>query len=361
MTIERYTTNYSFRIIDYATRGWHDDEHANWDALDGVLSGVGTPLPFAEATGTGDAALLAYSPAIGAYVSGLQLTYKAAGVNSGPATINVNGLGAKSLRINGAELPANFITSGSFVKVVYDGTNFAVVVPALTLPANSIINGDSDASVSVDADDFFVENSVGAGISVLTPATSVGSFNFSSTLGTQRGSVKYDHSIDALQFYQSGSKVVEWKGGYQTNVNNVYVDVCTMFSNTSTTIFSASSPFRSVFSTENVDTASAYDLPTGVFTVPAGAGGHYDITYKLYSDTGPSGDFLANGGIVIAKNGTAVTGKHSRIASGVGASVVIQTIQLLAAGDTIDVRCVTAALSVVNAYGEHRLTIKRLA
>lgn len=78
-------------------------------------------------TGTGNALLLA-SPSeqeITAYVPGMRLTFKAAANNTGPATVNVNGLGVKDIRKSGADvLAAGDIKAGAIYDLLYDGTNF---------------------------------------------------------------------------------------------------------------------------------------------------------------------------------------------------------------------------------------------
>uniref|UniRef100_A0A6H1ZSZ6 Putative tail protein n=1 Tax=viral metagenome TaxID=1070528 RepID=A0A6H1ZSZ6_9ZZZZ len=68
------------------------------------------------------------------YIAGLIITFKANTINTGACTININGLGAKSLKINGDTTdPANgWIKAGSIVLAVYDGTNFQILNPDMT-------------------------------------------------------------------------------------------------------------------------------------------------------------------------------------------------------------------------------------
>jgi ribosomal protein L18 len=83
------------------------------------------------ATGSSNAYLLALSPAITAYTSNQCFTFKANFTNTAAATLNVNSVGAKTLKKYVStvvtDLAANDITSGQIVKVCYDGTNMQLV------------------------------------------------------------------------------------------------------------------------------------------------------------------------------------------------------------------------------------------
>src|SRR5690606_38364346 len=66
-----------------------------------------------------------FSPAYIALVAGTRITVKFHLANTGAATINVNGLGAKSiLRSGGTALTAGIIKINAVMSLVYDGTNF---------------------------------------------------------------------------------------------------------------------------------------------------------------------------------------------------------------------------------------------
>lgn len=80
-------------------------------------------------SGTADAMVITPSPAITAYAVGQEfLVKKSAASNTGAVTLNVNGLGAKSIKNEVGDDPiAGEIPLSSFVQVVYDGTNFILV------------------------------------------------------------------------------------------------------------------------------------------------------------------------------------------------------------------------------------------
>lgn len=150
MSILGYTANYSFRKIDFNSPYWQDDMNANFDSIDGAIRGInvqGSSLPFVVATGATNAYVLTYSPAITAYTSGMQLSFRTNAANTGAATINVNGLGAKTLKRGGADLASGVLSNGGYVRVVYDGTNFIVVDPAEVV--SSIPSNIAPAQLSV--------------------------------------------------------------------------------------------------------------------------------------------------------------------------------------------------------------------
>lgn len=83
---------------------------------------------YASAGGTGDALTLTLSPAPSAYVAGQEFRFKATATNTGAATIDVNSLGAKSIKRDGSSaLAAGDITTGQMYSIRYDGTNFQLL------------------------------------------------------------------------------------------------------------------------------------------------------------------------------------------------------------------------------------------
>jgi hypothetical protein len=85
-------------------------------------------------------AYVAATPALAAYAAGNLVVFKANFTNTGSATLNLNGLGAKTIkRLDGVtNLAANDIISGQLVMVWYDGTNFQMLSPAGTPPTAQV-------------------------------------------------------------------------------------------------------------------------------------------------------------------------------------------------------------------------------
>lgn len=82
---------------------------------------------YAADAGSTDSYAATLSPVPAAYVTGAQYRFKANTANTGAATINFNGLGAKTIvKVAGGmstALATNDIRAGQWVDVVYDGTN----------------------------------------------------------------------------------------------------------------------------------------------------------------------------------------------------------------------------------------------
>lgn len=87
------------------------------------IAQTGTYL-YGTATGT-DTYAVTLSPAPTAYATGNTYYVNFTNANTGVATINVNSLGAKSLKkAGGAALSSGDIVAGTIYRIVYDGTNF---------------------------------------------------------------------------------------------------------------------------------------------------------------------------------------------------------------------------------------------
>ena len=95
---------------------------------DGTQFQLLNPTLVADVYATGVAGsdtITATVPAVaGAYTTGMKVWFQAAASNTGATTINLNGLGAKAVQLNGAALAGGEIVSGRWVELVYDGTNF---------------------------------------------------------------------------------------------------------------------------------------------------------------------------------------------------------------------------------------------
>ena len=102
-----------------------------------------------------DTITLTLSPAITAYVIGQEFTFKAGGTNTGAATININTVGAKDIKLpDGTALNAGMITTDKFYKIRYDGTNFVlldeipinILTEKETLVDDDVIGGEDSAN-----------------------------------------------------------------------------------------------------------------------------------------------------------------------------------------------------------------------
>lgn len=93
----------------------------------------------ATSTGNDDYAITV-SPAISAYAAGQRFQFSADVANTGAATLNVSGKGAKTIKkYHDQDLENNDIEIGSIVDVVYDGTNFQLQTPSATAMTTAAI------------------------------------------------------------------------------------------------------------------------------------------------------------------------------------------------------------------------------
>lgn len=76
-------------------------------------------------SGSANAMVVTQSPVPVAYTTGMVLNVKAAATNTTTTTINLNGIGAKTIKkLHNQNLAAGDIEAGQIVTLVYDGTNF---------------------------------------------------------------------------------------------------------------------------------------------------------------------------------------------------------------------------------------------
>jgi hypothetical protein len=109
-----------------------------WALLGPSVSGLATQAgvqaesyTYAVDTGAANAYAVSLSPAPASYAAGLEVVFNAAHANTGASTLNVNALGAKTIKKwsggSLADLTSGDISAGQIMSVKYDGTYFQVV------------------------------------------------------------------------------------------------------------------------------------------------------------------------------------------------------------------------------------------
>jgi hypothetical protein len=85
-------------------------------------------------SGAADAYVITLVPAVTAYVAGQRFSFLATNANTTTSTLNVNGLGVKTIKKNGGanNLDSGDIIAAQMVDVEYDGTDFQMVSPPAT-------------------------------------------------------------------------------------------------------------------------------------------------------------------------------------------------------------------------------------
>ena len=97
-------------------------------ALGQIQDGRPEIVPASGVGGTADAITLALSPAIAAYAGGQRFTFQVEAASTADVTINVSGLGAKDVYMQGAtRAGAGVFHDNDFVTVLYTGSKFFVV------------------------------------------------------------------------------------------------------------------------------------------------------------------------------------------------------------------------------------------
>lgn len=100
--------------------------------------------------GANDTYVITLTPPLTAYITGQLLWFKANTANTGAATLNVNGLGAKAIKkVAGGittVLADNDIRAGQYVCVIYDGTNFQMLSASGNADAGGDVVGPGSAT-----------------------------------------------------------------------------------------------------------------------------------------------------------------------------------------------------------------------
>lgn len=99
-------------------------------------------ITYAEDSGAVNAYLAALPQTLSAYTAGLTIWIKIAHTNTGASTINVDSLGAKSIkRMDGTDVAAGDLIAGAIQELSYDGTNFLLTSVATSQTGYSLITG----------------------------------------------------------------------------------------------------------------------------------------------------------------------------------------------------------------------------
>lgn len=101
---------------------------AGFDKLPSPSALLEGRVTYADDTGTANAYKVTLTVAPQSYQGGLNFVMKAANANTGPSTVDVNGLGVKPIkRFDGEDLEADDIQAGMLVHLGYDGADFRIL------------------------------------------------------------------------------------------------------------------------------------------------------------------------------------------------------------------------------------------
>jgi len=138
---------------------------------------------YASSTGSANAYLLSVDAQVDSYVEGDVHKFKANFNNTAAATLNVNSLGAKTIKtVTGQDLEADTIRNGQIVVVVYDGTDFLLVTSAVILGAKGSLEVASadgatkELTVGADGTALVADAGEDTGMKWLAPQFRIDSF-----------------------------------------------------------------------------------------------------------------------------------------------------------------------------------------
>ena len=309
-------TDQGFKLINFDSDNWHEDDWYNWRLLDALLASVEDVIPLPVVGGTATAITLDYTPDR-VLANGLAIVFNLALAPTGASTVNIDGAGAKPLKLLGTDLAVGDLAAGDTVRAIYDGTTFHILSPIRRFP-NLIINaGISGATPNGEADDIVIHNADHAGISILTPNNKFGSLYFGRPASNNRGYVRYDQTNDLMLFGIAGvltmgigaTGMVLESGTFSLNLagaNNF--------------IIIEDSPNVVRLGSNAAATGLLINITTGNLTATGNltVSGTLSATLNLASVTGTLG--VANGGT------GATTAGGARTALGLGAISILDTI-----------------------------------
>jgi hypothetical protein len=152
--------------------------------------------------GTANAQTLTPDPAWTVLAAGNRVSFIAGASTTAAATMNVSGLGAKTIKtVTGYDLDDGDIVSGNLYELVYDGTNFVITTQLPPLRDTATATGNTVASTTSGTDTDLTDMSVN--VNVTTDDIVEVSFyaSFSTSLA--------DTTTAIFNVYQAGTEVTD--------------------------------------------------------------------------------------------------------------------------------------------------------
>lgn len=165
-------------------------QHATYSGGAGTFTISGTDLlaatssatDYAADTGAADAYVITLSPSPASYTTGRLYAFKATNTNTGASTLNVNSLGAKTIKtLAGADLPAETIVANGIYECRYDGTNMQLLIGH---PLNIVGDTTPQLGAALDTNSFGINESYATVASHATTADIWASTNVINWTGT---------------------------------------------------------------------------------------------------------------------------------------------------------------------------------
>lgn len=181
-------------------------------------------INFIDDAGTTDALAVTLTYAPTEYVDGMEVVTRVKNSNTGACTINVNSLGAKSIKnLDGSNPAADQLKVGYIVKLVYDSDNdYFVHIDAIeTINISSGIltwTVISTNTTAVAGNGYIVDTSSGAVTLTLPAAASVGD-----TVGVKDGGSSWD--TNNLTIARNGLKIMALEEDMTVSTPNMTLEL----------------------------------------------------------------------------------------------------------------------------------------
>lgn len=197
------STDQGFKLINFDSDNWHEDDWYNWRLLDALLASVEDIIPLPVVGGTATAITLNYTPDR-TLANGLAIVFNLALAPTGATTVAVDGAAAKNLKLLGNALVSGDLLAGDTVKAIYDGTDFHIISPIRRFP-NLIINaGNSGATADPSVSALVIHDDDNSGVNFLVPANKSFTIAFGDPGSATVGSIKFDHNNDTMSLTSDG-------------------------------------------------------------------------------------------------------------------------------------------------------------
>lgn len=148
----------TIRDSDQGSNGYIKQDVRPFFSMPRAITQGNTEIYAASSAGT-DSYAITVSPAISAYVDGMLLSFRADVANTGPATLNANSIGAKTIKkAHDIDLSDGDIEAGHIVLVQYDATNDVFQMQSQTsklAPGSTQFGDGGDGSANFDGSNTF--------------------------------------------------------------------------------------------------------------------------------------------------------------------------------------------------------------
>lgn len=105
---------------------------------------------YAADAGANDTYAITLSPVPTSYATGMVVHFKANTANTGACTLNVNSLGAKTIKRDyNVDLDTGDILANQLVSVIYDGTNFQMISPLPVKTYNGVVTISTSTTTTI--------------------------------------------------------------------------------------------------------------------------------------------------------------------------------------------------------------------